>query len=110
MKLSEELSKLDLQPKGCRIIVKEDESNVGGVIVIPKTAESVKSTEGTVLVIGKDVTEIEVGEKVFYGKYSGVQIKRGTNEFWLMNEEDVLCEVMLPKLKKLKKVVGGKHG
>ena len=105
MNLSEELSKLDLQPKGCRIIVKEKGMNDAGMIIIPKTAESVRPTEGLVIAVGKDVTETEVGEEVFYGKYSGVKIQRGTEEFWLMNEEDVLCGVTQSELK----VVGGGH-
>ena len=112
MNLSEELSKLDIRPFGCRIIVKEKVLEKVGMIVMPKTEHSMKPTEGMVLAIGEDVTTVKPGDDVFYGRYSGIKIQRGGEEFYLMNDEDILCEVVQMSLEEheVKQILGGKHG
>lgn len=93
MNLQEEIEKLDLEPLLGRIIVKEKELETVGSIIIPKSAESMKPTEGTVLAVGGDVTMLEVGDEVFYGLYSGVRVNRDKNTIYILNEDDVIAKV-----------------
>jgi len=99
MNLQEEIDKLDLIPLLGRIIVKEKGLEMVGSIIIPHAAESMKPTEGTILAVGGDVTMVEVGDNVFYGRYSGTRVDRDKNTVYIMNEEDIIA-----------KVCGGKNG
>ena len=97
MNLREELNKLDLQPLGSRIIVKEKKVEKIGRIIVPLAVDgketSVQPTEGMILAVGEHVEDVKPGDHVYYGRYSGVKIQRGNAEFSLMNDEDVLARV-----------------
>ena len=85
---------MDLVPLFSRIIVhrKEEEVTAGG-IVIPKTTRELQATEGEVLAVGDEVDTVKVGDKVFFGKYSGAEIERERQRYIVMNEEDVIAKV-----------------
>lgn len=86
---------LDIIPIGCRIIVEQDKvpEKVGNIF-IPPTNKELESTEGRVLAIGDTVTDVEVGEVIYYGKYAGFKFTRGDAEYVFLNEEDVLGKVI----------------
>lgn len=60
---------------GDRLIVRPSvaETKSPGGIIIPDAAVE-KLSEGSVVTVGPDVKGIEVGDHVFYGKYSGTKI------------------------------------
>ncbi len=89
-----------LVPMNDRILVKRDEEerSVGG-IVIPDTAKE-KPVRGTVVAVGHgkrlksgqiQALTIKKGDKLYFGKYSGTEIKLDGKEYLIMREDDVLA-------------------
>jgi|WetSurMetagenome_2_1015567.scaffolds.fasta_scaffold135828_2 chaperonin GroES len=89
---------MDLVPLFSRIIVrrKVQEMTRGGLIV-PKAAleGTMKATEGEVISVGSEVTDVVAGDSVFFGKYSGAEIERDGEKYVVMNEEDVIAKVKM---------------
>lgn len=91
----------NLVPMSDRILVnrdEEEERSVGG-IVIPDTAKE-KPVRGTVVAVGNgkrlksgqiQTLSIKVGDKIYFGKYSGTEIKLDGKEYLIMREDDVLA-------------------
>ena len=89
-----------VRPLHDRIIVErieEGEQQVGGII-IPDTAKE-KPQQGKVIAVGKGkvkddgtVTPLDVqaGDTVLFGKYSGQEIKLEGDEFLIMREDEIL--------------------
>lgn len=90
-----------LVPMNDRILVKRDEEeerSIGG-IVIPDTAKE-KPVRGTVIAVGNgkrlksgqiQALTVKVGDKLYFGKYSGTEIKLDGKEYLIMREDDVLA-------------------
>ena len=90
-----------VRPLHDRIIVErlEDSSEqVVGGIIIPDTAKE-KPQQGKVIAVGKgkvkeggSVTPLDVqaGDTVLFGKYSGQEIKLDGTEFLIMREDEIL--------------------
>lgn len=89
-----------IRPLHDRIIVKriEEGEQVRGGIIIPDTAKE-KPQEGEVIAVGngkvrEDGTrtplEVQAGDRVLFGKYSGSEIKVEGEEFLIMREDEVL--------------------
>ncbi len=77
--------------------IEETEQKVGGII-IPDTAKE-KPQQGKVIAVGKgkvkeDGTvsplDVQAGDKVLFGKYSGQEIKLDGDEFLIMREDEIL--------------------
>jgi len=94
---------MNIRPLYDRIVVKrlEDKEQVQGSIIIPDTAKE-KPQEGEVVAVGKgkrtdkgDIValELEVGNKILFGKYSGSDIKVDGNEYLIMREDEVLAVI-----------------
>ena len=91
---------MKIRPLYDRIVVKrieEQEQKVGG-LYIPDSAKE-KPQEGEVAAVGKgkrleDGTvvplDVQVGDRILFGKYSGSEIKIGADEFMIMREDEVL--------------------
>ena len=89
-----------VRPLHDRLIVErleEEEQQVGGII-IPDTAKE-KPQQGKVIAVGKGkvkedggVTPLDVqkGDTVLFGKYSGQEIKLDGTEFLIMREDEIL--------------------
>ncbi len=62
-------------------------------IIIPDSAKE-KPLKGTVVLVGaakKDETvEVNVGDTVLYGKYSGTELQIDGDDYLLINQSDVL--------------------
>ena len=96
-----------------RILVKriEEKETVKGGIVIPDTAKE-KPQEGEVIAVGagkmhegKRISlDVEVGDCVLFGKYSGTEIKIEDEEYLILREDDVLG-----KMAKAAKAASGKR-
>jgi len=76
----------------------EEERTSAGGIVIPDSATE-KPAEGEVIAVGKGKTneagevltmDVQVGDTVLFGKYSGTEIKIDGSEVLIMREEDIL--------------------
>ena len=89
-----------LKPLSDRLIVKAltaEEKTAGG-IVLPDSAKE-KPQQGEVLAVGPGkqldtgkiaAVDVKVGDKVYYGKYSGTEIKLNGEEFIVLRQDDVL--------------------
>ncbi len=90
-----------LKPLNDRIVVKALsalEKTAGGII-LPDSAQE-KPQEAEVIAVGPGKTmdngkiatlEIKVGDKIIYGKYSGTEIKLGSEEYVILRQDDVLA-------------------
>ena len=88
------------RPLHDRIIVErlEESEQVVGSIIIPDTAKE-KPQQGKIIAAGKgkvkedgSVTPLDVqaGDTVLFGKYSGQEIKLDGTEFLIMREDEIL--------------------
>jgi chaperonin GroES len=91
---------MKIRPLHDRIIVKrlEGEEKTKGGIIIPDTAKE-KPQEGKVIAVGKgkitddgklQPMEVQKGDRILFGKYSGSEIKIEGEEHLIIREEDVL--------------------
>ncbi len=94
------LSGVKITPLGDRVLVRpaeKDEARKSGII-IPDTAKE-KPQEGKVVAVGKGKTtdegkvlpmQVNVGDRVLYGKYSGTEIKIDDQDHLILNQDDIL--------------------
>lgn len=91
---------MKIRPLYDRIVVKrieQEEQKVGG-LYIPDSAKE-KPQEGEVVAVGKGKRledgkviplDVQVGDRILFGKYSGSDIKLDQDEFLIMREDEVL--------------------
>ena len=91
---------MNIRPLYDRIVVKrieEQEQKVGGLF-IPDSAKE-KPQEGEVVAVGKGKRledgkiiplDVQVGDRILFGKYSGSDITLSGDEFLIMREDEVL--------------------
>ncbi|MBI1750244.1 MAG: co-chaperone GroES [Acidobacteria bacterium] len=85
-----------------RVLLKriEEKESVKGGIIIPDTAKE-KPQEGEVIAVGAGKLEkgqripldVEVGDRVLFGKYSGTEIKLDDEEYLILREEEILAKL-----------------
>jgi chaperonin GroES len=91
---------MKIRPLYDRIVVKriEEQETVKGGIIIPDTAKE-KPQEGEVVAVGKGKRledgkmvplDVQVGDRILFGKYSGSEIKVDGEEFLIIREDEVL--------------------
>ncbi len=93
---------VNLTPLHDRVIVRriEEKETVKGGIIIPDSAKE-KPQEGEVIAVGagKRVTgeriqlDVNVGDRVLFGKYSGSEIKIDGEELLILREEEILAKL-----------------
>jgi len=88
-----------LRPLRDKVVIKtskEEEVTAGG-IVLPDTAKK-KPQEGEVIAVGSgklldDGTRVpmnvKVGDTVIYSKYAGTEIRLGTDEYLILDEDSI---------------------
>jgi chaperonin GroES len=91
---------INIRPLHDRVVVKriEEGEQIRGGIIIPDTAkekpqqgEVIAAGQGKVLENGTRVAlDVQVGDKVLFGKYSGTEIKLDGEEYLIMREEEIL--------------------
>ena len=84
-----------IKPLGKRVLiqeVKQEEVTKSG-IVLPGTASKEKPITGEILALGNEVSEVKVGEKVIYEKYTGTEVKDGDIEYLLIDMKNILAVV-----------------
>jgi chaperonin GroES len=92
---------MNIRPLYDRIVVKrveESEDKTAGGLIIPDTAKE-KPQQGEVVAVGKGKRledgkliglDVQVGDKILFGKYSGSEIKLDGIEYMIMREDEVL--------------------
>jgi chaperonin GroES len=91
---------MKFRPLHDRIVVKriDAEEKTKGGIIIPDTAKE-KPSQGEVLAVGpggRDETgklipiDIQVGDRVLFGKWSGTEVKIDGEDLLIMKESDVM--------------------
>jgi chaperonin GroES len=92
---------MKIRPLHDRLIVKrkEEERTTASGIVIPESASAEKPDQGVVEAVGNGKLlddgnvrklDVNIGDKVLFGKYAGQSVKVDGNELLVMKEEDVM--------------------
>lgn len=85
---------MKLAPLGNRITV-EPELSVSKTKTGLFIPESVKAREkpqkGVVLQVGEEVTDVKPGDKILFGKGSGMEVKVNEQEFYIIRSCDVFA-------------------
>ena len=92
---------MKIRPLHDRILVtRVAEQEIGrGGLIIPDTAKE-KPQEGTVVAVGNGkltdegkrvALDVQTGDRILFGKYTGSEVKIEDNEYVMMKEEDVLA-------------------
>src|SRR6266436_8945943 len=96
-----EVVQMNIRPLYDRIVVKrltEMEEKTSSGLFIPDSAKE-KPQEGEVVAVGKGKRledgkvvplDIQVGDRILFGKYSGSDIKLDGEEYLIMREDEVL--------------------
>ena len=90
-----------VQPLADRIVVKplEDTEQMRGGLYIPDTAKE-KPQQGEVIAVGpgkmtddgkRIPAELNVGDRILYGKYSGTEVTVAEEQYLILREADVLA-------------------
>src|SRR5215218_4796814 len=94
-------TKVSIRPLHDRVIVsriEEGEQKIGGII-IPDSAKE-KPQQGKVIAVGKGKVkednsrqplDVQDGDTILFGKYSGQEIKVDGEEYLIMREDEVLA-------------------
>jgi chaperonin GroES len=94
--------KVKVRPLDDRVVVQpfEAEERTTGGIVLPDSARE-KPQQGKVVATGpgkllektgeRGKMELKVGDRVFYGKYSGTEIEIDGEDYVILRESDVLA-------------------
>ncbi|RPI99340.1 MAG: co-chaperone GroES [Chloroflexi bacterium] len=88
---------MNIEPLGARVLILpiEGESQTPGGILLPETAKE-KPQQGMIEAVGSEeemVTDLKVGDRVLFPKYTGTEIKYDGKTYLLMNEDDVLARI-----------------
>jgi chaperonin GroES len=94
--------KIKIHPLEDRVVIlpAEEAETMRGPLYIPDTAKE-KPTQGEVLAVGPGRIEkgervkfdIEVGDTVLYGKYTGMPYQMGDDELIIIKATDVLAKI-----------------
>ncbi len=89
-----------IRPLHDRVIIRriEEGEQVRGGIIIPDSAKE-KPQEGEVIAAGRgkrkdngeyEALDVQEGDRVLFGKYSGTEIKLDGEEYLIMREDEIL--------------------
>ena len=95
------MAKVNIKPIGDRVLVQhiEEKEQVRGGIIIPDSAKE-KPQEGKVVAVGNGkmnedgkrvALDVQAGDRILFGKYSGSEVNLEDTEYVIMREEDVLA-------------------
>jgi chaperonin GroES len=91
---------MNFRPLHDRVVVKRieaDEKSAGGII-IPDTAKE-KPQQGEVIAVGPGgrddsgkliPVDVQVGDRILFGKWSGAEVKLDGVEYLIMKESDIM--------------------
>jgi chaperonin GroES len=101
---------MKFRPLHDRVVVKriDAEAESAGGIIIPDTAQE-KPSQGEVIAVGpggRDEAgklvpiELEVGDRVLFGQWSGTEVKIDGEDLLIMKESDVMGVLDMPVARK----------
>jgi len=101
---------MKFRPLHDRVVVKriEAEEKSAGGIIIPDTAKE-KPSQGEVIAVGPGgrdeagkliAIDVQVGNRVLFGKWSGTEVKIEGEELLIMKESDIMGIIDEPVAKK----------
>ena len=101
---------MKFRPLHDRVVVKriEAEEKSSGGIIIPDTAKE-KPSQGEVIAVGLGERDesgklipinVEVGNRVLFGKWSGTEVKIDGDEYLIMKESDIMGVLVEGKAEK----------
>ena len=81
---------MNFQPLGKRVLVKrvEEATTTMSGIIIPDNAKE-KPSRGEVVAVSKEVTELEEGNNVLFGKYTGNEVSFEGTKYIVLDVEDI---------------------
>jgi len=90
-----------IQPLADRVVVRplEESEEMRGGLYIPDTAKE-KPQQGEIIAVGPGKLseegarlepDVEAGQKILYGKYSGTDVTVDGNEYLILRESDILA-------------------
>ena len=95
--------KVTVKPLADRVVVKplEESEQMRGGLYIPDTAKE-KPSQGEVVAVGPGKVsdegariemDVQVGDRVLYGKYSGTDVTLDGVEYLILRESDILAVI-----------------
>ncbi|MCP4417696.1 MAG: co-chaperone GroES [Chloroflexi bacterium] len=86
-----------IEPLGARVLIRplEKETTTKSGIILPETAKE-KPQQGVVEAIGTEeemMTDLAVGDKVLFAKYTGSEIQVDGTSYLIMDEGEVLARI-----------------
>jgi chaperonin GroES len=81
---------MNFQPLGKRVLVKrlEEANKTASGFIIPDNATE-KPSQGEVVAISKEVSELSKGDKVLFGKFSGSEVSLEGTKYLVLETEDI---------------------
>jgi chaperonin GroES len=91
------MAELNIEPLGARVLILpvEGDSQTPGGVLLPDTAKE-KPQQGIIKAVGDEeemVTDLKVGDRVLFPKYTGTEIKFAGDTYLLMDEDSVLARI-----------------
>ncbi len=91
---------MQIKPLHDRVLVEplDAEEKTAGGIIIPDTAKE-KPMEGKIVAVGKGAKndegkvaplDVQKGDRILYGKWSGTEVKVDGDDFLIMKESDIM--------------------
>ena len=101
---------MKFRPLHDRVVIEriDAEAKSAGGIIIPDTAKE-KPQQGKVIAVGpggRDESgklipiDVQVGERILFGKWSGTEVKIDGREYLIMNENDIMGVLVEAEAKK----------
>lgn len=86
-----------IEPLGARVLIRplEKESMTKSGIILPETSKE-KPQQGVVEAVGTGeemLTDLAVGDKVLFAKYTGSEIQVDSTTYLIMDEGEVLARI-----------------
>ena len=94
---------MNLRPLHDRVIVRreeEEKTSPGGIVISDTAAE--KPIRGEVTAVGKGklldsgevrTLDVQAGDKILFGKYSGTEVKVNGEDLLVMREDDIMAVI-----------------
>lgn len=88
---------MTIEPLGARVLIRPlaQEATTSSGIILPETAKE-KPQQGIIEAVGSEeemMSDLAVGDRVLFPKYSGTEIKVDGTDYLIMEESDVLARL-----------------
>ena len=82
---------MNFKPLGERLLVErvEEPTTTASGIIIPDNAKE-KPSQGKVVALSKEVEDVQVGDVIVFGKYSGSELVVDGNDYLILDIKDAL--------------------